>query len=83
MIQQRYAALLRVIKYARHDGSDMVRSRVCKASLKELAAKFFLWGDALGLPEDHLELRHFVLLQSQVERHLLTIADLLIHGKSA
>ena len=82
MIQQRYAALLKVFRYGLHDGSNMIRTQVDKATLKEIAAKFFLWGDALELQKAHLQLEHFAYLKRQIERNLLTVADLIVHSKN-
>ena len=81
MIQQQYAALLRVFQYGLHDGSDGVRIQVGKYTLKGIAAKFFLWGDALELQKAHLKLQHFPSLQNQIERHLLTVANLIVQSK--
>lgn len=82
MIQQQYAALLRVFQHGLHDGSDRIRIQVGKATLKEIAAKFFLWGDALELQRAHLKLQHFPSLQNQIERNLLTVANLIVHSKN-
>ena len=79
---QRYAAVPRVFQHALQGDSERVRSQVCRATLKEIAAKYFLWSDALGVRGAHLELRHFPSLQSQIERMLLTVVDLIVYRKS-
>lgn len=81
MIRQLYAQILRVFRIALHDASDIIRTQVCRATLKEIAAKYFLWGDALGLQGGHRELQHFPSLQSQIERNLSSMADLIVHSK--
>ena len=82
MIRQLYTKLLRGFQIALDDAPGIVRTQVCRATLKDIAAKYFLWGNALGLQEGHLELQHFQPLQNQTERNLSVMANLIVHSKN-